>query len=175
MAGGPAKISESHRGGEMMKASWGKARIGAIAILGAAGLAILAIVVLNNPRLVQAQLAGQFSPPPRAVPFLVQPGSQPVPHPPASPQAVHALGAPGAVSGIWTPLNTQPSFEPAAVFLLTDGRVLVQDFVFDSANAGWWTLTPDKTGSYIIGHQQQPCDGERLCGRNRHERSGDLR
>ncbi len=132
-----------------MKASWGKVRIGAIAIVGAAGLAILAIVVLNNPRLVEAQLA-QTIPPPHPIPSLVQPGSEPVPHPTPSEEAARAFGAPGAIiSGTWTPLNNQPSFGAESVFLLTDGRILTQDS--NLTNGAWWTLTPDNTGSYING------------------------
>jgi hypothetical protein len=79
-----------------MKASWGKVRVGAIAILGVVGLAILAIVVLNSPGLVQAQL------------------SQPVQHPHPSEQAAGGFRAP-AISGTWTPLINQPSFGPPKI------------------------------------------------------------
>ena len=53
-------------------------------------------------------------------------------------------------SGVWTPLNNQPSFTASAgEFLLTDGRVLVEDATL--TDVAWWTLTPDITGSYING------------------------
>jgi hypothetical protein len=75
------------------------------------------------------------------------------------PAANSAKGAPGATSGIWTPLNDQPYLHPAPFypngeFLLTDGRVLVQDGNF-TTTIGWWTLTPDNTGSYINGTWSQ--------------------
>ncbi len=47
------------------------------------------------------------------------------------------------------PFDQTPVFYPASVFLLTDGRVLVQDGSL--TQVGWWTLTPDITGSYING------------------------
>ena len=37
--------------------------------------------------------------------------------------------------------------------MLTDGRVLVQDG--NLTDVGWWTLTPDNTGSYINGTWSQ--------------------
>jgi hypothetical protein len=47
----------------------------------------------------------------------------------------------------WTALNNEASFGAGTALLLTDGRVMVQQ----SDAGGWWTLTPDKTGSYING------------------------
>ena len=37
--------------------------------------------------------------------------------------------------------------------MLTDGRVLVQDSTLE--DVGWWTLTPDNTGSYVNGTWSQ--------------------
>lgn len=52
----------------------------------------------------------------------------------------------------WQALTNAPSFDPGAMFLLTDGTVMVQDL---GASAGgspnWWRLTPDSTGSYVDG------------------------
>ena len=58
-----------------------------------------------------------------------------------------ALGEVAVISGVWTPLNHGGSAY-SRVFLLTDGRVLVQ---LGDGSADWWTLTPDITGSYING------------------------
>jgi hypothetical protein len=47
----------------------------------------------------------------------------------------------------WTPLTNQPKIGASTSLLLTDGRVLVQDY----GARDWWTLTPDLTGSYLNG------------------------
>ena len=48
----------------------------------------------------------------------------------------------------WTPVTNQlPKFRPNTALLLTDGRVLVQNY----DDSHYWTLTPDNTGSYING------------------------
>jgi hypothetical protein len=56
----------------------------------------------------------------------------------------------------WQELTNPPSFDPGAMFLLTDGTVMVQDL---GASAGgspnWWRLTPDSTGSYVDGTWSQ--------------------
>jgi len=51
----------------------------------------------------------------------------------------------------WYPLATQPTFFPSQVFLLTDGRVMVQ--AYESSN--WYALTPDINGSYLNGTWSQ--------------------
>jgi hypothetical protein len=138
-----------------MKESWGKVRIGAIAILGAGAFAIFALTSLTAPRVVRAQLPQPFAvhqPPPRPLlPPAWQPGPQPV-----APSSASAPvpGGTGVTSGVWTPLNDQPflhnpAFSPNSMFLLTDGRVLAQGYYL--TDEGWWTLTPDITGSYING------------------------
>ena len=50
----------------------------------------------------------------------------------------------------WTPLKNPGSYTGVgAMLLLTDGRVLMHD---EGTNIlDWYTLTPDKTGSYING------------------------
>ncbi|MGH7781544.1 MAG: hypothetical protein ACREQR_17155 [Candidatus Binataceae bacterium] len=74
--------------------------------------------------------------------------------PPANAPTSQLLsGASTVSSGVWTPLNNQPSFHPASVFLLTDGTVLAQDA--NLTNVGWWKLTPDSTGSYVNGTWSQ--------------------
>jgi hypothetical protein len=47
----------------------------------------------------------------------------------------------------WVALANQPTFSPGAEFLLTDGRVLMQD----NSGTDWWLLTPDNTGNYVNG------------------------
>jgi hypothetical protein len=61
-----------------------------------------------------------------------------------------------AAAQTWTPLNSQPSFNPFAALLLTDGTIAVQDAGSCGCGSGaWWKLTPDKTGSYINGTWSQ--------------------
>src|SRR5271168_3759136 len=130
-----------------MKASWGKARIGAIAGLGAAVL-VAALVILNMPQLVQAQLPQLSGYPPHAIFSGTQSGSPKAVHPTTSSHP--AITVPGITSGTWVPLNHQPSFGPESMFVLTDGRIMAQDGKL--TNIGWWTFKPDNTGSYINGN-----------------------
>src|ERR1700730_10413160 len=58
---------------------------------------------------------------------------------------IASLGFAGAQK--WVPLTHQPTFSPAAEFLLTDGRVMMQD----NSTTDWWLLTPDIFGSYVHG------------------------
>jgi hypothetical protein len=52
----------------------------------------------------------------------------------------------------WTPLKNQPTFNPASIFLMTDGTILAHDEGTCGCGANdWWKLTPDKTGSYVNG------------------------
>jgi hypothetical protein len=80
-------------------------------------------------------------------------GASSAPHPRIDPLPgrTHAPGTPSA-SSPWQLLATQPSFNPGAMFLLTNGTVLVQDA---GANQGgtqrWWVLKPSATGSYVDG------------------------
>jgi hypothetical protein len=57
-----------------------------------------------------------------------------------------------AAAPTWQALANPPPFDPGAMFLLTDGAVMVQDL---GASAGgspnWWRLTPDSSGSYVDG------------------------
>ncbi len=74
------------------------------------------------------------------------------PHPPklgtATPVvASGALIAPPALANNWSDLTNLPGFNAFTMLLLTDGRVLVQDY----GGTDWYTLTPDNTGSYING------------------------
>jgi hypothetical protein len=64
----------------------------------------------------------------------------------ASPVAAPAQ-LPVSVQNNWTPLTNQPAFRANTMLLLTDGRVLVQNF----GNTDWHLLTPDNAGSYING------------------------
>ena len=59
-------------------------------------------------------------------------------------------------SSPWQPLTNQPSFNPGAMLLLTDGTVLVQDDGSQATgSADWWRLTPDLNGSYVNGTWSQ--------------------
>lgn len=51
------------------------------------------------------------------------------------------------MAGKWDPLKNQPTFNTSTMFLLSDGRVMVQE----EATAHWHALTPDDNGSYIDG------------------------
>src|SRR5664279_96010 len=62
------------------------------------------------------------------------------------------LAALGIVSAqTWTPLTNQPAFSASTAFILTDGRVMVQD----TGAQDWWALTPDVNGSYQNGTWSQ--------------------
>ena len=51
------------------------------------------------------------------------------------------------MSGTWTALDNQPSFNASTMLLLTDGSVMCQE----SGSVNWWKLTPDMSGSYVKG------------------------
>ena len=52
----------------------------------------------------------------------------------------------------WQALTHTPAFNPGAMFLLTDGTVMVQDMGFTAVgSSNWWRLTPDASGSYVDG------------------------
>jgi hypothetical protein len=60
---------------------------------------------------------------------------------------VFAASAAPLRAGGWQGLNNQPSFNASTMFLLMDGRVLVNEYF----SAHWWILTPDARGSYRNG------------------------
>ena len=66
--------------------------------------------------------------------------------------AVRHLHAVPSAGSPWQELAHQPPFNPGAMFLLTNGTVLVQDA---GAQAGgtnkWWVLRPNAAGSYVNG------------------------
>jgi hypothetical protein len=52
----------------------------------------------------------------------------------------------------WSSLAHPPPFNPGAILLLTDGRILVQDQGPTNGGASrWWILSPDRYGSYLRG------------------------
>lgn len=57
---------------------------------------------------------------------------------------------PAATLG-WQSLTNAPPFAPGAMFLLTDGSVMVQALANGAGSPQWWRLTPDSTGSYVNG------------------------
>jgi hypothetical protein len=130
-----------------------KARIAAIAI-SAIVAGLLGVANINAP-LASSRAAGVRTltlPPPHPVAIFsgARLESQPEPPPMFAPDFLSATGAPAVTSGVWTALNNQPSFVASAgAYLLTDGRVLVEDAQL--TNVAWWTLTPDNTGSYLNG------------------------
>lgn len=69
-----------------------------------------------------------------------------------------ALNAPSAdaSSNPWQTLNNVPNFNPGIMFLLTDGRVLIQDQgANNSGTSNWWLLSPNSKGSYVDGSWQK--------------------
>ena len=59
---------------------------------------------------------------------------------------VVVLGLAGlAPAQTWTSLTHQPTFTTDTALLLTDGTVMVHQYL----SSKWWRLTPDNTGSYI--------------------------
>lgn len=59
------------------------------------------------------------------------------------------------MAGQWVALKNQPTFAANAMFLLTDGNVMVQEL----ASSNWWLLSPDGTGSYEDGSWEQLASG----------------
>ena len=132
------------------------ARVRLYAIPAVAMIATFVFMVFAAPRAfpqaVQAQLQQSIPPPP--ISFAIQNGALPEQQPIVSqPASQPAITGPGATSGTWTPLNNQPPFIARAIFLLTDGTILVQDSIL--TDDAWWKLTPDNTGSYVNGTWQQ--------------------
>jgi hypothetical protein len=73
-----------------------------------------------------------------------------------TPMPTSVLFRGGLATATWTSLTTQPPFHPGAMFLLTDGTVMVQDQGPKNAGSGaWWRLTPDISGSYVNGTWSQ--------------------
>jgi Divergent InlB B-repeat domain/PASTA domain len=70
---------------------------------------------------------------------------------------VAALALPGAAaaSSGWQELANPPPFDPGAMFLMTDGTVMVQTLSSGAGAPGWWRLTPDSSGSYVDGTWSQ--------------------
>jgi hypothetical protein len=145
-----------------------KARIAAIAI-SAIVAGLLGVANINAP-LASSRAAGVRTltlPPPHPMAIFSGAPTESQPEPPAiyAPDFLSATGAPTVTSGVWTALNNQPSFVASAgAYLLTDGRVLVEDAQL--TDAAWWTLTPDNTGSYINGTWAQvaspgPCPNDK--------------
>jgi hypothetical protein len=58
------------------------------------------------------------------------------------------------MAGKWDALKNQPTFNTSTMFLLSDGRVMVQE----EATAHWHALTPDDTGSYVNGTWSELAD-----------------
>ncbi len=148
-----------------------KARIVAIAI-SAIVAGLLGVADINAPLASSHAAAGRTLtlPPPHPMATLSPASveSQPEPAPTYAPDFLPATGAPAVTSGVWTALNNQPSFfASAGAYLLTDGRVLVEDAQL--TDAAWWTLTPDNTGSYLNGSWAQvaspgPCPNGKSAG-----------
>jgi hypothetical protein len=71
---------------------------------------------------------------------------------------VFLSGAAAAAAGTptWQALTNPPPFDPGAMFLLTDGTVMVQDLGPTAGGSpDWWRLTPDSSGSYVNGTWSQ--------------------
>jgi hypothetical protein len=65
------------------------------------------------------------------------------------------LPALGQAASPWSSLVHPAQFNPGAMLLLTDGRVLVQEQGplggSEKGTRGWWILTPNRYGSYVRG------------------------
>lgn len=68
-----------------------------------------------------------------------------------------AAAAPMRAAGSgWQQLTHPPPFNPGVMFLLTDGRVMVQDQgSAENGSSNWWLLTPDAHGGYADGTWRQ--------------------
>src|SRR2546428_4093957 len=72
------------------------------------------------------------------------------------PLAVLMIAASAAICQTWQPLTRQPTFNPGAMLLLTDGTVLVHSEPNSTTTtstdySSWYKLTPDADGSYVNG------------------------
>jgi PASTA domain/Divergent InlB B-repeat domain len=66
--------------------------------------------------------------------------------------ALVAAAPTNAAAAGWQPFTSLPPFNPGVMFLLTDGRVMVQDQGMSNGSSGdWWLLTPDAQGDYADG------------------------
>jgi hypothetical protein len=66
------------------------------------------------------------------------------------------LPASAAAATGWQSLTNAPPFNPGAMFLLTDGTVMVEDLGPTAVGTtNWWRLTPDSSGSYVDGTWSQ--------------------
>src|SRR5262249_37084244 len=139
---------------EMVK-SFKKVFKSLFSILSNAAIVTLAIIVSPAQGYLQTIPLHPLAPPPLRHhlprPDFVGPQVMSRPVEPAE----NFLAAPSAASGTWTVVANMPvgSFWPNGAFLLTDGRVLVQDG--NLTNVAWWTLTPDNSGSYVNGTWNQ--------------------
>ena len=84
--------------------------------------------------------------------FVVMAAFLPAPSQPA--EAALGVDAGAAVLG-WQALTNAPPFAAGAMFLLTDGTVMVQALASGAGSPDWWRLTPDSTGSYVDGTWSQ--------------------
>src|SRR5438105_6488988 len=77
--------------------------------------------------------------------------------PPLTQPAEASVGADSGPTVLgWQELTNPPPFNPGAMFLLTDGTVMVQALeVNASGSPDWWRLTPDSSGSYVDGTWSQ--------------------
>jgi hypothetical protein len=67
---------------------------------------------------------------------------------------VLAATAPAAFANGWQALTNQPPVNASTLYLLMDGRVLMNEYW----STHWWVLTPDASGSYLNGTWSQVKD-----------------
>jgi hypothetical protein len=123
----------------------------AICVIAAASIG----VTILAPPLAASRGSRALGVMPRRRAFAISAGAPYVSPPPAAaPDLRSGPGVTAATSGVWTPLTNQPPFVASAgAYLLTDGRVLVEDATL--TDIAWWTLSPDNSGSYINGTWRQ--------------------
>jgi hypothetical protein len=63
------------------------------------------------------------------------------------PFVLWAATSPAARANGWQALTNQPSVNASTLYLLMDGRVLMNEY----QSTNWWVLTPDANGSYLNG------------------------
>ena len=75
---------------------------------------------------------------------------------PAQPAEAGVAANSGTAVSDWQALTNSPPFDPGAMFLMTDGTVMVQALADGALGTpNWWRLTPDSFGSYIDGTWSQ--------------------